>query len=180
MSEGTGIREQATGTGPEPWLRGTHRDLDALVRQVVHSMEQVEEDVERWCAGLSDEEMNARPHRLAPVAFHMRHMARSLDRLLSYVEGTQLDESQMAALRTEMEPDAKASTVMAELRQALEQTKARARAFTPEDYNAERGVGRKSLPTTVGSLLVHCAEHTQRHLGQAIITAKVVMAMRQV
>jgi len=30
----------------------------------------------------------------------------------------------------------------------------------------------------VGGLLVHCAEHTQRHIGQAITTAKVVMAMR--
>ena len=37
-----------------------------------------------------------------------------------------------------------------------------------------RFVGRKQLPTTVLGLLVHIAEHTQRHLGQAITIAKVV------
>ena len=162
----------------EPWLRGTHRDLDALVRQVVHSMEQVEEDAERWCAGLSDEEMNARPHGLPPVAFHLRHMARTLDRLLSYAEGTQLDATQLAALRTEMDAGATTAAVMAELNHALEQTKLRVRTFSPEHYNTDRGVGRKMLPTAIGSLLVHCAEHTQRHLGQAITTAKVLLAMR--
>jgi hypothetical protein len=30
------------------------------------------------------------------------------------------------------------------------------------------------LPTSVGGLLVHCADHTQRHVGQAVTTAKVV------
>ena len=162
----------------EPWLRGTHRELDAAVRQVVHSLEQVEEDVDRWCAGLSDAEMNARPHGLPPVAFHLRHMARSLDRLLSYAEGTQLDESQLASLRTEMNADATTAAVMSELKAALQQAKMRARTFSPEQYNSERGVGRKMLPTSVGSLLVHCAEHTQRHLGQAITTAKVLLATR--
>jgi uncharacterized damage-inducible protein DinB len=34
------------------------------------------------------------------------------------------------------------------------------------------------LPSTVGGLLVHCAEHTQRHVGQMVTTAKVLMAMR--
>jgi hypothetical protein len=32
----------------------------------------------------------------------------------------------------------------------------------------------------VGGLLVHCAEHTQRHVGQAVTTAKVVVGMRGV
>jgi len=30
----------------------------------------------------------------------------------------------------------------------------------------------------VGGLLVHVAEHTQRHVGQAITTAKIVVAKR--
>jgi uncharacterized damage-inducible protein DinB len=188
MEQGTESREQATGNREqrrggdaaalEPWLRGTHRGLDAVVRQFVHSMEQTEEDADRWCAGLSDEEMNERPMGLPPVAFHLRHMARSLDRLLSYAEGTQLDETQRTALRTEMDAGATTAGVLHELRTALAESKRRAQAFSPEQYNGERGVGRKMLPTSVGGLLVHCAEHTQRHLGQAITTAKVLMAMR--
>ena len=176
MQEGT--EQKKSASQPEPWLRGTHRELDAVLRQFVHSMEQVEEDVERWCAELSDEEVNARPLDLAPVAFHLRHIARSLDRLLSYAKGTQLDVTQLAALKSETEAGATTANVLRELRSGLTESKRRAQAFTPERYNDERGVGRKMLPTTVGSLLVHCAEHTQRHLGQAITTTKVVLAMR--
>lgn len=176
MQEGT--EQKKSANQPEPWLRGTHGDLDAVLRQFVHSMEQVEEDVERWCARLSNEEVNARPMDLAPVAFHLRHMARSLDRLLSYAEGTQLDATQLAALRSESDAGATTADVLRELRSGLSESKRRAKAFAPEQYNDERGVGRKVLPTTVGSLLVHSAEHTQRHLGQAITTTKVVLAMR--
>jgi uncharacterized damage-inducible protein DinB len=180
MEQGTETKQPAAtaATEPEPWLRGTHRELDSVVRQFVHSMEQTEEDLQRWCSGLSDAEMNARPHDLPPLAFHLRHIARSLDRLLSYAEGTQLDETQKPALRTEMDEGATTAGVLHELSTALAEAKQRARAFSPEQYNGERGVGRKMLPTTVGSLLVHCAEHTQRHLGQAITTAKVLIAMR--
>jgi hypothetical protein len=42
----------------------------------------------------------------------------------------------------------------------------------------ERQVGKKQLPTTVGGLLVHVADHTQRHVGQAITTSKIVAAQR--
>jgi len=175
-SEGQGPRN--VQTEPEPWLRGTHRELDPIVRQFVHSMEQVEEDTSRWCAGLTDEEINARPMELPPVAFHLRHIARSLDRLLSYAEGKQLGETQLAAMHAEMQPDTTTADVLQELTQSLVESKRKARAFTPEQYRDDRTVGRKMLPTTVGSLLVHCAEHTQRHLGQAITTAKVLMAVR--
>jgi len=176
MEKGT---EQKAATQPEPWLRGTHSELDAIVRQFVHSMEQVEEDVDRWCAELSDAEINARPMDLPPVAFHLRHMVRSLDRLLSYAEGTQLDATQLAALKSEMDSGATTAEVFHELRSGLAESKQRAQAFTPEQYNEDRGIGRKMLPTSVGSILVHCAEHTQRHLGQAITTAKVLVALRR-
>ena len=176
MEKGT---EQKASTQPEPWLRGTHRELDPVVRQFVHSMEQVEEDADRWCAGLSEAEMNARPMDLPPVAFHLRHMTRSLDRLLSYAEGTQLDATQLAALKSEMEAGASTADVLRELRSGLAEAKRRAQAFSPDQYNEDRGIGRKMLPTSIGSILVHCAEHTQRHLGQAITTAKVLVALRR-
>jgi uncharacterized damage-inducible protein DinB len=35
-----------------------------------------------------------------------------------------------------------------------------------------RAVGRKQLPTTVIGLLIHIAEHTQRHTGQCVTIAK--------
>jgi uncharacterized damage-inducible protein DinB len=39
-----------------------------------------------------------------------------------------------------------------------------------------RGVGRAKLPSTVIGLLTHAAEHTMRHLGQLIVTIKVLKA----
>ena len=169
---------RAAGAAPEPWLRGTHMALDAVVRQFVHSIEQTEEDIERWCGDLTDDEMNARPLQLPPVAFHLRHIARSLDRLLSYAEGTQLDATQITVMRAELDGGATTASVLAELKRGLEDAKRRALAFSPAQYNDPRGVGKKMLPTTVGGLLVHCAEHTQRHVGQAITTAKVLQALR--
>jgi uncharacterized damage-inducible protein DinB len=162
----------------EPWLRGTHTEVDAVTRAILHALELADEDVTKWCASLTDAEFNARPSGLPPLAFHLRHIARSLDRLLSYAEGTQLDATQKAALRTELDLNATHDEVLAEFRTALRTSAARIRAFSPDQYNETRGVGRAALPTTIGGLLVHCADHTQRHVGQAITTAKLIVAMR--
>ena len=162
----------------EPWLRGTHGELDAVRRQVVHALELAGEDVQRWCGGLSDVEMHARPFGIASVAYQLRHMVRSLDRLLTYAEGQALSEAQLAALGEEMMEAGTGAELFADLRAGLEAARARVMAIDPRSYEEARSVGRKRLPTTVGGLLVHCAEHTQRHVGQAVTTAKVVMGMR--
>lgn len=166
------------GTYIEPWLRGTLTEVDAVRRQVLHAFELAEDDVAKWCAGLSDEEVNARPFEIAPVAFHLRHIARSLDRLLTYAEGNQLSATQIAALRSELDSGATTAAVLTEFRDGLADAARRVRAVSPARYEEPRGVGRKMLPTTVGGLLVHCADHTQRHVGQAITTAKVVVGTR--
>ena len=162
----------------EPWLRGTLTEVDAVRRQVLHALELAGEDVERWCAGLSDAEMGARPFGVAPVAFHLRHIVRSLDRLLTYAEGSALAPEQMAELRSELQVGAATAVVMKEFRVGLNGAAARVGAVSPSLYGEVRGVGRAMLPSTVGGLLVHCAEHTQRHVGQAITTSKVVVGMR--
>jgi uncharacterized damage-inducible protein DinB len=164
----------------EPWLRGTHPETDTVTRAVLHALELAEEDIVKWCGDLSDAQLNARPFGLAPVAFHLRHIARSLDRLLTYSEGTQLDATQKAALKSELDEGATRETAMAEFTAALKSSTTRIRAFSPQQYNDERGVGRAALPTTVGGLLIHCADHTQRHVGQAVTTAKVVVGMRNI
>ena len=91
-------------TKREPWLRGTLREVSAVHRAVVHALQLAEEDLQHWCAELTEGEFNARPAGIAPVAFHVRHIARSLDRLLTYAEGRQLNEEQMAALKSELAP----------------------------------------------------------------------------
>ena len=162
----------------EPWLRGTLTEMDAVRRQVLHALALAAEDVERWCVGLSDAEMRAQPSGLPSVAFHLRHIARSLDRLLTYAEGGALSERQLGELHSEMEANTTAAEVLAELHDGLQTAAKRIGVISPGTYEEPRGVGRAMLPSTVGGLLVHCAEHTQRHTGQVITTAKVVIAMR--
>ena len=162
----------------EPWLRGTLNEFDAVRRQVLHALELAVEDVDRWCAGLSDAEMGARPFGIASVAFHLRHMARSLDRLLTYAEGRQLTDGQLEALRSELAEAVNAAQVLEEFRAGLRRAAERVRGMATETFEQGREVGRGRLPSTVGGLLVHCAEHTQRHAGQAITTAKVVVGLR--
>ena len=64
----------------EPWLRGTLSDLPVVQRALLHSLEMAQEDTARWCGGLDDREVHARPFQLPSVAFQLRHIARSLDR----------------------------------------------------------------------------------------------------
>jgi uncharacterized damage-inducible protein DinB len=165
-----------TDTSVEPWLRGTLTEVPAVVRGVLHALELAEEDVTNWCGGLSDVELNAHPAGLPSVAFQVRHIARSLDRLLSYAEGKQLTAEQVAALKSEMEDGATGETLLAEFGVAIRDSMQRVRALVGVDLDESRGVGKKQLPTSVGGLLVHVADHTQRHVGQVITTAKVVIA----
>jgi uncharacterized damage-inducible protein DinB len=155
-------------------LRGTLTEIAPVQRAVVHALELAREDIERWCGNLSDEQLNARPSGLAPVAFHLRHIPRSLDRLLTYAESSELNEEQLAGLKTELDPGATRDELFRELKAGLERSARRVRAFDPASFGERRVVGKKRLPTTVAGLLVHLADHTQRHVGQAITTAKIV------
>jgi uncharacterized damage-inducible protein DinB len=147
-------------------------------RAVLHALQLADEDLRKWCGNLSDTELNAPPAGAAPVAFHIRHLARSLDRLLTYAEGRDLSEQQLARLRTELNPDATRDALFVELAAALTDASTRVRALATANLEEPRVVGKNRLPTTLGGLLVHVADHTQRHVGQAITTAKVVLGVR--
>lgn len=163
----------------EPWLRGTYTDVPAIARAVLHAMEIAQEDSQRWCDDLTTEELHAQPFGMTPAAFHLRHIGRALDRLLTYAEGGQLDVTQMAALNVELEPGMAKELMFKELAMACQEAALRVRALAHADMEQPRGVGRKELPTTVGGLLVHCADHTLRHTGQIVTTAKLLLALRE-
>lgn len=157
---------------PEPWLRGPLQGVDALLTPALYGLQQTREDLARHTAGLTTEHVWARPHGCTPLGFHLRHIAGSLDRLTAYLEGRQLDPVQLAALNAEMQPGASLADLLADVERALQRAEAVIRAIDPATFGEPRVVGRKQLPTTVIGLVVHIAEHTQRHLGQAISAAK--------
>ena len=84
-------------------------------RALLHSLQMAEEDIAKWCGGLDDREVHARPFQLPAVAFQLRHIARSLDRFCCYAEGTPLSQQQLAALASEMDNSGTRESIFSEL-----------------------------------------------------------------
>jgi hypothetical protein len=167
----------------EPWLRGTHTEVPAVARAVLHAFDLALDDLTRWTDGLTDLEIHTLPLELPPIAFHLRHIARSADRLVTYAEGNQLSAEQLTKLKSEEvgpQHDERETldALLAEVRTSFANASQRVRALAGADMNTFRGVGRKQLPTSVGGALVHVADHTMRHVGQVVTTAKVLHALR--
>src|ERR1700678_122129 len=127
----------------EPWLSGTHAEVPAVGRAVLHAFDLALDDLTKWTAGLKDEQAHAQPLGLTSIAFHLRHIARSTDRLLSYAEGKQLTEEQLAALKGEKQGDETLGMLLADVEVSFSDASDRIRVLAPADFNTFRGVGRK-------------------------------------
>ncbi len=162
----------------EPWLRGTHADVPAVGRAVLHALDLAVEDLTKWTAGLTDAEVHTQPLGLTSVAFHLRHLARATDRILTYAEGGQISTEQLAALKAEQSGEEPLAELLIDVEASFSNAADRVRVLATADLNTFRGVGRKQLPTSIGGALIHVADHTQRHVGQVVTTAKVLKALR--
>ena len=156
----------------EPWLRGPLAGVHPLVMPTLHAYAQAREDLARWTHGLTDVEIWLQPRGLAPVGFQLRHIAGSVDRLTTYLRGEQLTPEQLAAIPHEMDPGSSRSALLDAINEAFHQSEQVIRSLGPATLGEPRSVGRRKLPTTVIGLVVHLAEHTQRHVGELIISAK--------
>lgn len=163
---------------PEPWLRATHYEIAPVPRAVIHALDLAEEDLLHWCTSLTTPQLDAQPAGLPSISFHIRHIARSIDRLLTYAEDRQLSAQQLQYLRTESDPLSSSEELFEELRTTLAASRPRIRKLGEQHATLQevRRVGRQQLPTTVAGLLIHVADHTQRHVGQSITTAKILPA----
>src|SRR5678815_5551173 len=112
---------------------------------------------------------------LQPVAHSLLQCR--LDRLLTYARGEQLSSAQQRALVAEKRADERddiADVLVTEFDEAVERALVQVRGTDPATLLEPREVGRARLPSTVIGLLFHAAEHTQRHVGQLVTTAKIV------
>lgn len=167
------------GSGlPEVWMRGPVDGYPPELQPVVHALLQVREEVEAHTADLTPAQLWARPAGIASIGFHLRHLAGSLDRLLTYARAEPLTPGQMAFLQSEAEPGEPLPSVPDTVRVAtdgIDRALAQVRGTDVSTLRDARGVGRKQLPTTVSGLLFHAAEHASRHAGQIATTRKVVL-----
>ena len=163
-------------TRPEVWLRGPLPGIDPILMPVAHALVQAREDIAAAAAGASVADLWARPGGAASAGFHLRHLAGSLERLMTYARGEKLSASQLEALMREGEPGA--DQLVAEAQAGIDRAVAQLECTPPATYGEIRPVGRAALPATVLGLVVHAAEHTSRHTGQFITTLKIARGLR--
>ena len=158
---------------PEPWLRGPVSGIDARLAPILYTFQQAREDLAKYTEPLTPAQIWATPHGFGSVGFHLRHIAGSTDRLMTYLEGRQLTPAQLTTLRGEEQPGTEnRDELLAGMDAAFARAETTVRALDPAILSEPRSIGRKRLPTTVIGLLTHIAEHIQRHIGQAISAAK--------
>jgi uncharacterized damage-inducible protein DinB len=170
-----------TDRRPEVWLRGPVPGVPPLLQPVAHALMQAVEEVEAATRDFPAELLWARPAGVASVGFHLQHLAGVIDRLFTYAGGAQLNDRQREALAREGtpgEPGQDASELVLAFRARVDRAIADLRQIDPAALTEARGVGRAKLPSTVLGLLFHAAEHTQRHVGQLLVTARVLSAAR--
>lgn len=166
----------------EVWLRGPLPDVSPLLQPVAHALLQAREEMTALMLDFPEHSLWQRPEGrsgapLASVGFHLQHLTGVLDRLFTYARGEALSPDQLAALTAEGQP-ANPPTSAAELVQRfseqVERALAQLRATDERTLTEVRKVGRAGIPSMVIGLLTHAAEHTMRHLGQLLVTARVV------
>ena len=162
---------------PEVWLQGAIKNIPALLQPVAHALLQAQQEVHIIMQNFPEEKLWQKPAGVASVGFHLLHLTGVLDRLFTYARNESLSKEQLNYLEREKQSsnisieqllDAFDSQINIALKQLRETDES-----TLTNY---RGVGRKQLPSTVMGLLFHSAEHTMRHTGQLLVTAKILSA----
>ena len=149
--------------------------MPPLLQPVAHALLQAREEVEEIVRDFPEQYLWDRPCGVASVGFHLQHLAGVVDRLFTYARGRSLSEDQARALAAEGNPDPGLRTeeLVAAFRRQVDGALEQLRATGEHTLIEYRAVGRAQLPSTVLGLLVHAAEHTQRHVGQLLVTVRV-------
>ena len=168
-------------TAPEAWLQGPVDGVPAPLQPVAHGLIQAREDFDRVLGEVPGERLWTKPGGAASIGYHARHSAGALDRLFTYARGEPLSDEQRAALAAERaEAPMAGAALRALLAQTVDASLVQLRHTDSSTLGDSRLVGRAALPSTVLGLLFHGAEHTARHAGQAITTARILAGMEGV
>ncbi|MGI4804133.1 MAG: DinB family protein [Janthinobacterium lividum] len=160
----------------EVWLRGAQNEFPVLLQPIAFALQQAQEDVHKYTVNFPDQLLFERPGGAASPAFHLQHLTGVLDRMFTYAEGKVLSEEQLNWLNSEgKNRDFSVQQLVEIFDTQIEISLQKLKRIDTKTLTEPRGVGRKQLPSTVFGLLLHAAEHTQRHVGQLLVTVKVLM-----
>jgi uncharacterized damage-inducible protein DinB len=162
---------------PEVWQRGPIESIPDLLQPVAHALLQANEEVKQYTEYFQENVLWKKPAGAASVGFHLNHMTGVVDRMLTYAYNKKLSEKQLKFLKAE-ENSENSHFSVAELINNFNAKVKEALIFlgqtSTEDLTEFRGIGRAQLPSTKLGLLFHAAEHVQRHVGQLLVTVKVL------
>ena len=160
----------------EVWMRGPISGLIPLLQPVAHAILQAREEVNLMMIDFPNELIWERPNAVASVAFHLQHLSGVLDRLFTYANNQILNEDQLELLALEAD-----STQLLTVKGLLIRINNQVNKALTQLKNIEektllepRSIGRKQIPTNQLGLLFHAAEHTQRHVGQLLVTVRML------
>lgn len=163
---------------PEYWLRGKIENIPDLLQPVAHSLMQSKEELRSYMKDFPDEMLWEKPAERASVGFHLQHLFGVLDRLLTYAKNEKLSEEQFLYFKNEgiRNSSITSENLVKNFEDKVMEAIVLLEKISPSTLTEFRGVGRKQMPSTVLGILFHAAEHTQRHIGQLLVTISVVKA----
>lgn len=166
---------------PEVWLRGPLPDMPVLLQPVAHALLQAQEEVQAFMSTFPGALLWERPAGVASPAFHLQHLTGVLDRLFTYARGEALSAGQLSALAAEgkLNENISVKTLLEAFETQIENSMAALKETDEKILTEAREVGRAKLPSTVIGLLTHAAEHTTRHVGQLLVTVKILLSQHQ-
>ncbi|RRQ47495.1 DinB family protein [Maribacter algicola] len=164
----------------EFWLRGPVDGIPSFLQPAAHALLQSYKEIHDYLWDFPQDLLWNQLEGRASVGFHIQHMTGVLDRMMTYAKGEPLTDAQFEYLKSEGVP--KEELTLTGLKSGFKDQVEVALAYfkgLSEDILMEpRSVGRKKLPSTVLGLLFHAAEHSQRHVGQLLVTASVLKSQR--
>ncbi|HLW19685.1 MAG TPA: DinB family protein [Cyclobacteriaceae bacterium] len=162
----------------EVWQRGPIEGVPDLLQPVAHALLQSSEDAGKYTEDFPDELLWEKPFGMASVGFHLNHLTGVVDRLFAYADNKKLTEAQLKFLKAEENPEnelLQTADLVEVFQRKVQQAVEFLKQTSTDDLTEFRGLGRAQIPTTKLGLLFHAAEHSQRHIGQLLVTVRVLM-----
>ena len=157
---------------PEYWLRGPVEGIPALLQPAAHALLQTRLEARTYTKNFDQNLLWEKPHGRASVGFHLQHIAGVIDRMLTYAKQKALSKEQLDYLHQEGKPNQaiRLEDLLLYLETKIDEALLYFKKLEGEDLTSFRSVGRKKLPSTLLGILFHAAEHSQRHIGQLLVS----------
>lgn len=166
----------------EVWQRGPIENVPSLLQPVAHALLEAGEESHRIMEGFPEALLWEKLAGVASPAFHIQHIRGVIDRLFTYARKELLSDRQMNEIslegnkeKTSLSAQQMIDQLDFRIAEAVEELK----TVNPASLTEFRGLGRKQIPTTVLGLYVHAAEHSMRHIGQLLVTVRVLKELKK-